>query len=151
MSEKNLGKALLRGEDPIDVQAMTRRVLRRDRWRVGVLSIVCFAAWMAVVMLPWAIVLPATAKVALTVMGMNAVPGVQGVPSTQNAQAIASMFQVLKVSTILTFATSIGSMCIAALFTVILIVVSRRATLRQVNARLAEISEQIKKLASPAK
>jgi hypothetical protein len=35
----------------------------------------------------------------------------------------------------------------AAVCTVSLIVASRRATLRQVNARLAEISEQLKALA----
>jgi hypothetical protein len=147
MSEKEIGRALLRGEEPIDVQAMTRRVLRRDRRRVGVLSIICFAAWMGVVMVPWSVILPAMAKIGVTAAAMNGLPGAQDAQSAQRQQYMLEAAEELKNGTLLAFFTSIGSMFVAAVCTVLLIVVSRRATLRQVNARLAEISEQLGRLA----
>jgi hypothetical protein len=39
---------------------------------------------------------------------------------------------------------------LAAVFTILLIMHSRRATLRQINASLVEISKQLKELQSPA-
>jgi len=62
MNESDLGKSLLRGEEPIDLQALTARVLRRDRRSMWFLGIACIIAWMLVVMLPWATILPMMAK-----------------------------------------------------------------------------------------
>jgi hypothetical protein len=151
MSGKDFGKALMRGEDPIDLQALTLAVLRRDRRRVWILSAICFVAWMMVVMLPWATVLPAMAKISNSIGKMNGLTVSEGAAATQRQQDLLSIFQVLKEGTMVTFALSIGSMFVAALCTVILVVVSRRATLRQVNARLAEISAQLKAMAGNSK
>lgn len=43
-------------------------------------------------------------------------------------------------------AGAVGALAVSAICTVLLLFTSRRATLRQVNARLLEISEQIKGL-----
>lgn len=144
MSEQEFNQQPQRGEDPIDVASLTARVLRRDRRRVWLLGIACIIAWMAVVMLPWATLLPMLAKVAEHQANLGAVPALP--PAEQKVQSLL-VLQALKAGTILTFVDSVASMFVASLCTVLLILVSRHATLRQVNARLAEISLQIKALA----
>ena len=51
----------------------------------------------------------------------------------------------------LLIAFSVAVMSLTAVFTILLIFASRRATLRQVNASLVEISEQLKQLRLAAK
>src|SRR5579872_432857 len=104
MSDKDFGKALMRGEDPIDLHALTQSVLRRDRRRVWILSAICFVAWMMVVMLPWATVLPAMAKISDSIGKMNGITLSEGAPTTQRQQDLLSIFQVLKEGTMATFA-----------------------------------------------
>jgi hypothetical protein len=137
MSENEFAKSLLRGEDPIDVPALTARVLRRDRRRIWVLGALCVLAWMAVVMIPWATTLPMLAKVVQYQVNLD-----RGGPP--NREQLLDVLRVVKVGTMAAFASSIGCMFVAAVCTVLLIVLSRRATLRQVNARLAEISAELK-------
>jgi hypothetical protein len=145
MSENDFSKALLRGEHPIDVNELTRRVLRRDRRRMWELGILCVLAWVATVMVPWATIMPMLAKIVQYVHGDNIAPG--PAPMTREEQSVF-MLQLVKNATIITFVNSIACILLAAVCTVALIVSSRRATLRQVNARLAEISDQLRVLAS---
>jgi hypothetical protein len=144
MSENDFSKALLRGEHPIDVNELTRRVLRRDRRRMWELGTLCVLAWVATVMVPWATIMPMMEKIVQYVRGENIAPG--PAPMTPQEQSLF-MLQVVKRGTIITFVDSIACILLAAVCTVALIVSSRRATLRQVNARLAEISDQLKALA----
>jgi hypothetical protein len=148
MSEKDLGKALLNGENSIDLAALTRSVLQRDRRRVVALSIICVIAWMMVVMLPWATILPMLSKI---MTHQQQMPGGETMLGEDPGEKPLSLMQVVKQGTMATFFGSIASMFIAAICTVTLIVVSRRATLRQVNARLAEISAQLKIIAAAPK
>ncbi len=148
MSEKYLGDALLRGENPIDLDAVTRHVLRRDRRRMWILGIVCVIAWMLVVMLPWATILPMVAKVAETSPEMNRQITLDHPGSPPSSISLA---EVIKKGTIATFLGSLASMFVAAVFSVSFVIISRRATLRQVNARLMEISTQLKAMAGPQK
>jgi ABC-type Fe3+ transport system permease subunit len=148
MSERELRNALLRGEHPIDLQALTERVLRRDRRRIWFSGIACIVAWMLVVMLPWSTILPMLAKVGQHM----ADPHPNSSPTTAEQQAqLIELSRIMKEGTIATFIGSVASMFIAALFTVSFIVFSRRATLRQVNARLGEISAQLKLLTKDLK
>jgi hypothetical protein len=142
MNERELGKALLRGEEPTDIQAMTERVLRRDRRRIWFLGITCVIAWVLVVMVPWATILPAMAKVGRYAAAMN-----DATTPAQRQDLAVQAAEAARVGTIATFIDSIAAMFVAALLTVLLIVLSRRSTLRQVNARLREISLQIKAIA----
>jgi len=146
MNEKFLGDALLRGEDPIDLDALTLRVLRRDRRRMWILGILCVIAWMLVVMLPWATILPMLAKVA-----EHLVSPTTGPTAAERQEQSVLLARIVKQGTIATFFGSIASMFVAAIFTVSFITLSRRATLRQVNARLMEISMQLKTLAANGK
>jgi hypothetical protein len=146
MTERELRDSLLRGEDPIDVRAMTERVLRRDRRRMWLLGGACVLAWMLVVMLPWATILPMLAKVVEHQATLTK-PG--GPAAAEPRQDLTPVLQAVKQGTIATFVGSIASMLVAALSTVALVILSRRATLRQVNARLAEISAQLRAIATP--
>jgi hypothetical protein len=147
MNEKDLGKALLAGEHPVNIDELTRNVLRRDRRRVLSLAVASVMAWMLVVALPWSTLLPMMAKIVEHSMSLN-----QNVPTTDPTTAAAreqtiQVLMIVKKGTILTFAGSMISMFLAAVCTMAFIIVSRRATLRQVNVRLGEISDQLKLLA----
>jgi len=148
MTEKDFGDALLRGQDPIDLQALTTAVLRRDRRRMWILATVCIIAWMLVVMLPWSTILPMLGKVVRlqAEIDRNFAP-----QSPQKQEQSLLVLQSIKVGTIATFVCSVSSMFVAATCTVLLIILSRRATLRQINARLAEISAQLKAIAAGQK
>ena len=142
MSEKVLGEALLSGEGPIDVGALTDRVLRRDRRRTAWVAAACVLAWMLVVMLPWATVMPLIARVAEYQASATREAGA-AVTAQQREQSML-MLQAVRWGTIATFVGSVASMFVAAVSTVCLVIVSRRATLRQVNARLAQISADLR-------
>ncbi len=143
MSNDDFSKALLRGEDPIDVAALTQGVLRRDRRRIWLSGLACIIAWMAVVMLPWSTVLPMLAKVVERQVAFNEASGLP-----EPRQASIEMLQAVKTGVVATFALSVGTMFLAATLTVWFVAVSRRATLRQLNARLADISAQLKLIAA---
>jgi hypothetical protein len=98
---------------------------------------------MLVVALPWSTVLPMLAKL---VELMREPSSATTLPV--NDERMITMLQVAKAGTVATFLGSMGSMLMAAVCTVALIVMSRRATLRQVNMRLGEISDQLKLLAA---
>jgi len=140
MSEKDLSKGFLRGEGPIDLDGLTSYVLRRDRTRIWMLAIACVIAWMLVVMLPWSTVLPMLAKI-----GQYHAQSA-GATAQQDRVDPVALLMIVKKGTLATFYGSIASMFLAAVCTVSLIVLSRRATLRQVNMRLQEISTQLKGL-----
>jgi len=143
MNEKTLSDGLLRGEENIDVPALTARILQRDRRRMWFLGTACVVAWMLVVMLPWATTMPMLAKV----VGHQAEIARNSTSATSDQQAEAiRILQIVKKGTMATFFGSIASMFVAAVSTVLLVTLSRRATLRQVNARLRELSIQIKSL-----
>jgi len=134
--------------DEAALRELTERVLRRDRRRVWLLGIVCVIAWMMVAMLPWATVLPMLAKIAQTQPAMqSATP--QNAPDQQRLWERAA--EGAKAGTIATFVDSIVSILVAAVSTVLFLVFSHRATLRQVNARLREISAHLKLLTAASK
>jgi hypothetical protein len=66
-----------------------------------------------------------------------------------NERALAVMSQVLGQSTTYVVSASVALIGFGMLITVLLVVVTYRSTLRQINANLAEISEQIRKSQSP--
>lgn len=107
---------------------LVERLGRRERRRVWSMGFVCVVAWMGVVMLPWALLLPMVARVTAGDIG--------------GAEVGAVIREAVK----RTFLCSVLSMGFAAVCTVFFVSVSRRATLRQVNSQLREISAQLKAL-----
>lgn len=145
MNEKDLGKALIQGEGDFNTNVLVQEVLRRDRRRVGWMMVLAVCAWMLVVALPWSTVLPMLAKIVEFMRNESIAATTQ---TAQDHERTIRLLQIVKGGTVATFIGSMVSMLMAAVCTVGLIVMSRRATLRQVNMRLGEISEQLKILAA---
>lgn len=145
MTEKELGKALLnvdsaRGPAAQDPQQLTQKILKRDRRSIRLLTGLATFFWI------------------LASAGLVGLVSCYLVIVTPRLRAYAAgRAQLANDWNDWAYAVDIagGSMlaCIvtlllAAVSTMLLILISRRATLRQINASLAEISEQLKQLRS---
>jgi hypothetical protein len=151
MSEKDLGRALLDLDSRqlagiADPREQTWRILERDRRRVWWLTAATIGLWAAAIlmvlsmMIAFALIFPLQAKLRDEAqqarIGLTPEMG-------EDAQFKAQMvFQLITVG--VTF--SVGVLGLAALSTVFLVLASRRATLRQINASLLEISRQLREL-----
>ena len=144
MNEKEMGRALLRRESDLDAKGIADAVMRRDRRRVWGMTFGCIAAWMLVVLLSWGTILPMVAKVAEHQRLLSS----STVTAAEQKEDVTDTLRALKRGTVATFLGSTVTTLIAALCTVRLITFSRTATLRQVNARLDEISSQVKLIAA---
>jgi hypothetical protein len=147
MNEKELGRALLTVSATElaavpDAQGLTQKVLQRDRRRVGLLTGLTVAVWLlaaALIFLDlvwFGFILPAQAHLwEMTAAG-------KGTPAERDALQ-HQLVESFEMGT-LVIGFSVLVMAVAALCTVLLILASRRATLRQVNASLLVISEQLR-------
>ncbi|HWB13722.1 MAG TPA: hypothetical protein VG826_31140 [Pirellulales bacterium] len=147
MSDKDLGKALLKLDlTPPEAAAHVQvdRIVEEDRRRMQWLTRLAVALWIlaAAGVLSIAIgsgfVFPAIAK-ALNERAENEAGEVHFLMLTKLAAAC-----------ILLGSLSFVVLVAAGLATVVLVYRSRRATLRQINANLLQISEQLKALAGGA-
>jgi hypothetical protein len=154
MTEKELGEALLNLDTTAtpDVKALTARVLQRDRRRVRLLVWMSGASWVVAALFVLAILVffgllfPLQAKLQQEVKQ----PTGRLTPAQIEQQLEQAAIAFKMGSVFITMA--VGALTLAALCTVLLVLASRRATLRQVNANLVEISEQLKQLRqAPAK
>jgi hypothetical protein len=153
MTQKDLGKALLRlGVTELsglpDVREQTWTVLERDRRRVRRLTSVTIAAWLLSTVLIFSVLVafgflfPKVAQLRMDVE-RGKVTQVQR-DRIQDAHEFGFMKGTLMI------AFSVAALTFAALCTVLLNLSTRRATLRQINASLLEISNQLKELRSSA-
>jgi hypothetical protein len=149
MGEKELGRALLELDAASlagvpDVRQLTWRVLERDRRRVRRLTWLTVGVWLLAVglvllVLVWfGLLFPAQAKLAQEVEAGK-------VPEARRAQLQRQLQVSFQMGTVV-IALSVSVLALAALCTVLLVFASRRATQRQVNAGLLEVSEQLKQL-----
>jgi hypothetical protein len=149
MSEKELGRALLALDaDKIagspDVRQQTWKILEHDRRRVWWLTAVTICLWAAAILMvlgmlvAFGLVFPLQAKLRDPAELARLPPEMR-----QDAQFKAQVaFQMVTVGV----TVSVGILAMAALSTILLVLASRRATLRQINASLLEISQQLKEL-----
>jgi hypothetical protein len=149
MSDKELGRALLDLDSQkltgiADARQATWRVLERDRrrvWRLTALTVALWAAAIIMVLLmlvAFGLVFPLQAKLRDPAEVARLPPEVQ-----KDAQFAAQVyFQMVTVGV----TCSVGILAMAALATILLVLATRRATLRQINASLLEISDQLKAL-----
>jgi hypothetical protein len=154
VSEKELGKALLE-LNALDlagvpnVRKQTEKVLDRDRRRMRWLTVLTVLAWLAAIaMVLWMLVafgllFPRQAQLRMALE--------RGELEPAKAQHIQAVNQIAFQMITLGVTASVGLLALAALMTIMLVVASRRATLRQINANLLVISEQLKELQRPAK
>jgi hypothetical protein len=149
MSEKDLGKALLRLDatelaGTPDSRQQTWKVLENDRRRVRLLTIVTVLIWLLATMLVvlglvgYGLTFPEQALLMQNIQAGKLTQAERD--ETQRVVLVAFQKGTLLI------AFSVAIMAMAALSTVFLILASRRATLRHVNASLVEIGEQLKQL-----
>ena len=153
MTQKDLGKALLRvGVTELsglpDVREQTWTILDRDRRRVRRLTGLTVGAWLLSTVLIFGVLVafgflfPKVAKLRMDVE--------QGKVTQSEREHLRDEHDVGLMKGTLLIAFSLAALTFAAISTVVLTLTSRRATLRQINASLLEISEQLKELRASA-
>ena len=147
MTDRDLGRALLDLDASTisgksDVTAKTEQILSRDRFRLRLLSWTVVAVWLlalaiiCLVLVWFALLFPAQAKLfAETDAGLR--------PAAELMEMQRILIVSFHMGTLL-IALSVFVATLAAFLTVLLIFATRRATLRQVNANLTEICQQLK-------
>ncbi len=143
MTENELGRALLNldvvpSPAAADPRHLTRQILERDRRRVRLLAGLATLFWILtaagiVCLCPFYVIV-----VAPRLRAYQA--GRAQLANDWNDWALVGDWAAYWIL------GCIISLLLAAICTVLLILLSRRATLRQINAGLAEISEQLKQL-----
>jgi Mn2+/Fe2+ NRAMP family transporter len=149
MTERELGKALLKLDvadlsGVPDARALAWQVIEHDRRRVRALAWGTIAVWLLSVALIlgvlvfYALLFPKQAK-----LRMDAEQG--RVTAAEQRQAEEEHRIAFQMGTVL-IAFGVAVLAAAALCTVLLALAARRATLRQINASLLEITEQLRQL-----
>jgi hypothetical protein len=143
MTEKELGRALLNldvapAPAAADPRQLTRQILERDRRRIRLLAGLATLFWILtaagiICLCPFYVIM-----IAPRLRAYQA--GRAQLANDWDAWAMVGDWAAYWIL------ACIISLLLAALCTVLLILLSRRATLRQINASLAEISEQLKRL-----
>jgi len=149
MSEKELGRALLDLDSRqlagiTDPREQTWKILERDRRRVWWLTALTITLWaVAILMVLWMLVAFGLLFPQQAYM-MQEIEQGRLPPETREDVQFKSqiIFQMITVGV----TASVGVLALAALSTIFLVLASRRATLRQINASLLEISQQLKEL-----
>ena len=144
MTNKELADALLKLDatqltGSVDHRALTWRVLDSDRRRLRIWIAATISVWLVAAMMiigtfiAFGLLLPAVAK------ALHEAGPADGLEEMMKLTAMLS-----KVSFFVTLA--VLALAASSLGTILLVLSTRRATLRQVNASLIEISEQLKRL-----
>jgi hypothetical protein len=147
MNEKQLAKELLRhgasAQQP-SVEQITSKVLARDVIRIRIVTAMTVLTWIAAV---------ALILMVLVMFGFLFPKQAQlihdielGKLSAQERTAIQAVHFVAFAKAALLAAFSVSILAAAALWSLLLTFMIRRATLRQINVSLREISEQLKQL-----
>ncbi len=154
MNEKDLGKNLLHMDAVTlttvpDARQQTWNILARDRRRVRFWTTISILVWLLAALLVfgglvgYGFIFPEQAKLMQELQQKN------DLTLEQRNNLQFTLLAGFQKGTLL-IAFSVAVLSLFALCTVFLILATRRATLRQVNASLIEISEQLKQLRVPA-
>jgi hypothetical protein len=148
VNEKDLGEALLlldmSARPAADTRALTDQILARDRRRVRLLTWLTVGAWLVAsglilfLLVSFGLLFPAQAK-------LNDQAYQARITPTQREQMGHELEIAFKMSSVIITLT-VGALSMAGLCTLGLVLATRRATLRQVNANLVEITDQLKQL-----
>lgn len=152
LNERQLGDALLNWSSaagapaPDDPSNVLRRVLRRDRRRVRRLAVAAAVLWLAAVAgIPLFFALYATFILPKAdAVLRETITHDRGLDPHHLAEAAHAVLLAASKLGILLVTGSVLTLLLAAWATVALVFTARRATLRQVNANLAEIAAQLR-------
>lgn len=151
-SDQALGKALL----DLDASELAHlpaarqqawRVMERDRRRVQWLAGGAILSWLlAALLIAWVLVAFGLQfpRHALSMQELARLQGQADAATSRIFEQAAQSAEFAKISMTITCAVAV--LLLAALFTMLLVTASRRATLRQVNASLRELADQLQSL-----
>jgi hypothetical protein len=150
MSDKEIGKALVNMDTDAlagisDPRRLAGKVLHRERWRIRLLTGLTILFWLVAAAGVFSVIYIATWHLIPKQHQLMRNATLGKLPADKVVEIQASHFQAVELCTHLV-AVAFVALTLAGLCTVLLVVVSRRATLRQINAQLAEISAQLKRL-----
>jgi len=136
MNEKELAARLLNLgaselSNPPGPRELTRRVIARDRRRVTVLAALALVFWLGAIAMLYVFL--------GEIIGLYAQFQKAGGPAAD--PSVAHIYRFL-----IGLSASLEALSFAVLVTMVLLFVSRRASLRQINANLIEISEKLERL-----
>jgi hypothetical protein len=156
MNEKELGRALLswdaRGPAPtMDPQKLVASVLARDKRRVRLLTAATIALWtLSAVGIPlFTYVLVFYIWPASNALMQEVITHQRGIEPQDLEKSWFALTAFTAKASILLVSGSVIAFLLAAGATIWLVFATRRATLREVNANLAEIAEQLRRLGVP--
>jgi hypothetical protein len=135
MNEKELADKLLNLEaselsNPPGPRELTQRVIARDRRRVRALAAVALVFWLGSIVVLYVFM--------GELLGFYAQFQQAGGPAADPNAAHFYRF-------LLGLSASLEALCFAFLLTMVLLFVSKRASLRQINANLIEISDKLER------
>ena len=145
MNENEIGTGLakldaLRGED--SDRHLARKVLQRDRGRVWLLTGLALLFWAIAGAGVFFVVYVAIVHLYPKQQQLMNAYAIGNLPKEQLIEIQASHFRAVQICTLVVAAAFIATI-LAALCTLLLTLVSRQATLRQINANLVEIFEML--------
>lgn len=153
MTDKEIGKALLNlatdapGSVP-DPRRLAAKVLERGRWHIRLLAALTVLLWLVAAAGVFWVLWAATFHLYPKQQKLMRDAALGNIPPEEVVEIQALHFQAVEICTRV-LAASFIALTLAALCTVLLVMASRTVTLRQINASLAEISEQLKQLQPP--
>lgn len=153
MNDREIGKALLNLDTGMsagapDPRQLAGKVLQQERRRIRLLTGLTILLWLVAAAGVFWVTYVATWHIYPKQHKLMRDATLSNLPVEEIVAIQALHFQALEVCTRVVAAAFVA-LTLAALCTVLLVLVSRRATLRQINAQLAEISEQLRQLQLP--
>ena len=147
MNENEIGTGLarlgaLRGAD--DERHLARKVLQRDRRRVGLLTGLAILFWAIAAAGVFFVVYVAIFHLYPKQQQLMRDHAAGNLPAERLIEIQALHFRTVEICTLVVSAAFIAA-TLAAICTLLLILVSRRATLKQIDANLIEIFEQLQR------
>jgi hypothetical protein len=153
MNDDEIGKALLNlnaeaSAGAPDPRRLAGNVLARGRWRVRLLATMAVLLWLLAAAGVFFVIWVATWHLYPKQQKLMRDATLGKLPVERIVEIQALHFRAVELCTQVT-AASFVALTLAALGTVLLVLESRRATLRQINAQLAEISARLKEMQPP--
>ncbi len=154
MNDEEIGKALLNlnsgtSAGAPDPRQLPAKMLQHERGRIQLLTGLTILLWLVAAAGVFFVVYVAIWHMYPKQHKLMRDAALGNVPVEEIVALQAIHFQVLDLCTRVVAAAFVA-LTLAALCTVLLVLVSRRITLRQINTQLAEISEQLRQLQHPA-
>jgi hypothetical protein len=154
MSDKAIGKALLDLETGAsagapDPRQLAGKALARERWRVRLLATLAVLLWLLAAAGVFFVIYVAIWHLYPKQHKLMHDATLGKVAAEKIVEIQALHFRAIEICTQVTAAAFVA-LTLAGLATVLLVLASRRANLRQINAQLAEISAQLKQMQLPS-